>query len=75
MSKPREEETVKFVLRIPPKLHESIKKGAKKNNTSMNKHIVNQLITKELLKDIDLKIIKADVARILQIVEGYDFSG
>ena len=35
--------TVKFVLRIPPKLHKKIKLEAKKLNTSMNRHIINEL--------------------------------
>ncbi len=39
---------VKFVLRIPPKLHRRIKRDAKANNTSMNKEIVNLLESKAL---------------------------
>ncbi len=34
---------VKFVLRIPPKLHAKVKRTAKKENTSMNKQIANML--------------------------------
>ena len=35
------EEVVKFVLRLNPKTHAKVKRGAKKNNTSMNKELAN----------------------------------
>ena len=38
-----EAEQVKFVLRLPPSLHQKIKRRAKRNNTSMNKEITNIL--------------------------------
>ena len=74
MPKKGRDDLIKFVLRIPPELHQKIKKGAKKQNTSMNRYIENTLMANETERDIDLKIIKDEVARILQIIEGYDFS-
>ena len=38
-----EVDQVKFVLRLPPRLHKKIKRRAKTNNTSMNKEITNIL--------------------------------
>lgn len=40
---PKNDEQVKFVLRLPETMHRKIKKRAKTNNTSMNKEIVNIL--------------------------------
>ena len=34
---------VKFVLRLPENIHKKVKRGARSNNTSMNKEIVNIL--------------------------------
>lgn len=42
------EDIVKFVLRIPPKLHKRIKRSAKANNTSMNKQIINEMEAKQV---------------------------
>ena len=42
MSKPKVQ-PVKFVMRMPPKLHQRLKRSAKKNNTSMNRQILAEL--------------------------------
>ena len=38
-----EADQVKFVLRLPPRLHRKIKRSARLNNTSMNREITNIL--------------------------------
>ena len=54
------EEIVKFVLRIPPKLHKKIKRNAAANRISMNKEIINLLDQTKDSKKLD---------RILEILE------
>lgn len=71
------EEVVKFVLRVPPPLHKALKAIAKDNNTSMNRLITNHLVDVLAMRgslEQDVAKIKRDIARILKIVEGYDFS-
>jgi len=58
-----EAEQVKFVLRLPPSLHKKIKRGAKSNNTSMNKEITN-ILTESFAKSSTDKTLAELVRRL-----------
>ena len=70
------EPIVKFVLRVSPEVHRRLKEEAKKANTSMNRLIADHLAEVVQRRSMELQIAKLsrDVAKILKIVEGYDFS-